>query len=175
MMQQGQHVFIIGLPGSGKTTTGKLLADAMQCPFVDTDEVIEAIEGKSVRDIFSLYGELYFRQLETDVLNNLTDKASVIATGGGMPCFGHNMAVMKTKGKVVYLHCEPEYIAKRLTPVAIKKRPLLSENSFVNLTQKLNEMLLSRSGWYEKADIIVDCQQNIQEVVNNIELCLRQI
>ena len=175
MIQRGQHVFLIGLPGAGKTTAGRLLAEALQWPFLDTDAEIEAIEGQSVRNIFSHRGEVYFRQLETEFLNNLDNTACVLATGGGMPCFGDNMSVMKTKGQVVYLQCKPEDIAKRLSSIDIESRPLLSENSFVNLTQRLDELLHSRSGCYEKADIIIDCQQNIQEIVNKLEVCLRQI
>ena len=82
-------IFLIGYMGSGKSTTGKILANQLGCSFIDLDSFIEEIEQKSIPDIFSLFGEETFRLIEHNALKKLIKQNgnAVIACGGGTPCF----------------------------------------------------------------------------------------
>src|SRR5258708_25113313 len=98
-------IFIIGLPGSGKTTLGKQVAEKLNLPFIDLDLEIEKLEGKTVQEIFAKRKENYFRELESRTLKNFCSGKSdfVMATGGGAPGFFDNMDVMNNSGKTVFL------------------------------------------------------------------------
>ena len=81
------HIILIGFMGSGKTSVGKKLADTLNLSFLDTDEQIEKTSGMKIADIFEKYGEVYFRELETETLKNLLkdEERKVISVGGGLP------------------------------------------------------------------------------------------
>src|SRR6188768_135637 len=97
-------IFLIGLPGSGKTTLGKQLAERLGYAFVDTDEEIVKREGRSIPDIFTQDGEDKFRLMEKEVLEELVGKTNtVVSTGGGLPCFHQNMFMIRNKGMAIYL------------------------------------------------------------------------
>ena len=110
-------IFLIGLPGSGKTTIGKLIADELAIPFIDLDDEIEATSAKSIREIFSNDGESVFRQLEADALQNtiLNNVSFLLATGGGAPCFHNGITIMNQIGITIFLNPSLEIIADRLT------------------------------------------------------------
>lgn len=78
-------VVLIGPPGAGKTTVGRLVAAQLGVPFTDTDELIEAEQGTPISDIFVEYGESHFRTLEADAVARATARAGVVAVGGGAP------------------------------------------------------------------------------------------
>src|SRR5690242_1287240 len=109
-------VFLIGLPGSGKTTLGKHLADRLAVPFVDLDAAIEKQEGKSVQEIFARETESYFRAVEARALNSFCQEKMdfVMATGGGTPGFFDNMALMNRSGKTLFLDASTSEICSRL-------------------------------------------------------------
>jgi len=96
-------IYLIGLPGSGKTTLGKQVAVKLQADFIDLDSAIEQNEGKSIAAIFKERGEDAFRQQESDLLHHYATSASpfVMATGGGAPCFFSNMDVMNASGVTI--------------------------------------------------------------------------
>lgn len=97
-------LILIGLPASGKTTVGRLLARRLDMPFFDCDEAIEAAAGCSVSDIFAWYGEAYFRELEHRTLETLCRKEScVIATGGGAVLREDNRLLLQRSGTVFWL------------------------------------------------------------------------
>jgi shikimate kinase len=169
-----RNIFLTGLPGSGKSSTGKELANALKCPFIDSDEYIEWTEGMSVSEIFRTYGESYFRQKEADFLQNLDVSLKIVSTGGGMPCFYNNLDVMKKKGHVVYLKCDPETIAGRMSEKEIRKRPLWKHSDVIAVQNYLEDILRDRSAFYEEADVIADGQQSTEIIVKNIMICLRQ-
>ena len=95
-------VYLIGYMGAGKTTITKLLADELHLPFYDTDQEIEKKQNRSVSEIFKKDGELYFRILETQLLNNINQN-SIIACGGGLPIYNNNMGLINSKGISIYL------------------------------------------------------------------------
>ena len=124
-------VALIGYRGSGKSSVGKRLADRLWQPFVDTDELVVAKAGKSIRDIFAQQGEAGFRDLESEVVAEVCKTPEqVIALGGGAVLREENCAAIKAAGlKVIYLKCEPEELARRIAadPTTDASRPALTD------------------------------------------------
>ena len=125
-----QHIFLIGLRGSGKTTVGKLLATHLHRPFHDTDQTIAAEHGSTVAEIFKTRGEPAFRHLETTALEELcrTPDQAVISTGGGIVLNPHNRELMRHHGLVFHLNAPPEVLYHRIhqDPDSDRLRPSLT-------------------------------------------------
>ncbi len=108
-------IFLIGLPGSGKTTLGKRLAEKLNLTFVDLDLEIEKKEGKTVQEIFAQKKENYFREIESKTLRGFCSSNNdfVMSTGGGAPCFYDNMTLMNQSGTTIFLHVSAAQIIRR--------------------------------------------------------------
>jgi len=151
------NVFIIGFMGSGKSTLGKKIAARLKFDFLDLDSEIERLEKKTIAQLFSEKGEIYFRETETNWLKNFNNQSTVIATGGGTPCTGNNFELMKEKGVTVYLESSAENLTNRLYQ-SKNVRPLIDsikddKNQLLNFVRaKLNE----REKFYGKCDITFD-------------------
>lgn len=151
----GKPVFLIGYMGSGKSTAGKKLARILGYDFVDTDDVISTLVGKEVYKIFMEDGEDAFRQMERSVLVSFKDrKDTVIATGGGMPCFFDNMATMKRFGITVYLQMQATSLMKRLNE-AKTPRPLLPKLPPEELVEYIQQHLAKREQFYINSHLVV--------------------
>ena len=139
-----RKIFLIGLPGVGKTTYGKLLAQKLGLDFLDLDHQIETNIKKSIPEIFEQYGETFFREKERDRLRFLVRNTSdfVLATGGGTPCFFDNITLMNTVGTTIYLNFLMSQIVNHLSKD--HSRPLLQKHSLETLYHK-------RKYDYEKA------------------------
>ena len=148
-------VFLIGYMGSGKSTAGKKLAKLLGYGFADLDNHIEKRSGRRIADIFAIEGEEEFRRLERLYLEKLCNlEDHVIATGGGTPCFGRNIELMKRNGKVVYLKMTAAALAKRLSQKD-NSRPLLKKTGNKSLEKFIEEHLAQRERFYGQADIVV--------------------
>ena len=148
------------MPGSGKTTLGKLLSEKMRYRFIDTDSLIEDKEQLAISLIFKEKGEMYFREKEKEVVEELKNvTGAVIATGGGMPAFFDNLSRLKEMGIIIYLRVPLEEIEKRTE--AKDDRPLLTKNR----RKALEEIINFRKCYYEKADIIIDNYMRSKEDV----------
>lgn len=116
---------LVGLPGSGKSTVGRHLARRMQLPFTDSDQVIEARLGYSIRQYFEQEGEERFRDLEAAVIDELTQdpRRGVLSTGGGSVLRPENRRRLHDRGRVIYLKSSPDELFRRLRHD--RNRPLL--------------------------------------------------
>src|SRR3569833_1459820 len=124
-------IFLIGMPGAGKTFWGRQLAPALRIQFVDLDEYIVEHEHAGISLIFEDSGEPVFRQIETKYLMQLVSSViedTVIACGGGTPCFNNNMQLMKDAGTVIYLQTSIPQLLSNLSSDN-EPRPLLRERS----------------------------------------------
>jgi shikimate kinase len=165
-------VFLVGFMGSGKSYRGQELALALGFDFVDTDTVIENLEGASVSSIFSQKGETYFRELEAKTLRNIAKWDNiVVATGGGMPCFHDNMTFMNQNGLTIYLETPTDLLLQRLIP-EVENRPLLHGKSEPELRDFIEEKIKERAVFYALAKVTVVQQSNtddfIAQVLKNI-------
>lgn len=146
-------IFLIGMPGSGKTTLAKQMSDEMNLPFVDLDVEIENQEQKSIPEIFNQQGEDHFRQVESSLLKQWasSQKSFVMATGGGAPCFFKGIDVINQHGISVFLDVPLSEITKRVSKK--QGRPLLQSNDDKELSEKLKSMREKRLWFYNQAHI----------------------
>jgi shikimate kinase len=160
-------IFLIGMPGSGKSTIGKGLAQKLQLPFMDLDEQIVKYTGKPIKEIFEQEGEESFRITETRLLEAITvgNTRFVMATGGGAPCFYDNLTFMKDSGLTVFLDVTTGELAKRLLDTKISERPLLKNVNEHNALQELEEKLFTRIPYYTQAHIKVKSDQINEDMV----------
>lgn len=167
------RVVIIGFMGSGKSVVGRKLAKELKMEYVDMDTKIEEIEKRSITDIFKEDGEVYFRNLETKLLKDLTTEDNIIiSTGGGIVSKNENIDILKNEQNVILLDASVSTIKKNVSN-EINKRPLLRESKDVEETIKT--LLLGRIDKYNKASNIkinVD-NKNIDEVVSEILVYIR--
>lgn len=152
-------VFLTGFMGSGKTTIGPILANTLGYQFIDIDQEIERLTGKSVSEIFHEQGEEYFRDLERAFLRDIGKKrACVVALGGGTLNSDVNVHLVKSTGILVYLRAEPEQIFRRMKSKT--NRPLLrtTDGSALkeeNLHSRIESLLTRREPYYLQADVII--------------------
>lgn len=149
--------------GSGKTTVGQLLAQQLQWHFIDTDTEIEKQQHLSCQKIIELYGIDFFRQLENQILRQLTQtdlSNTIIATGGGMPCNSDNLELMLLNGHVVYIKWSAENLATRLLLTDLTTRPLLKDSDPIQLTQQIRQDLNQREKYYSQANQIITAPVN---------------
>lgn len=161
---------LIGLPGSGKTTVGRQLARRLQIPFVDTDQVLEQRLGCSIRDFFASEGESRFRDLEEQVIDELTlTHEGVLSTGGGVVLRAPNRAHLHQRSHVIYLRSTPEEVYRRVSHD--QNRPLLQVDDPM---QRLRELYAVRDPLYrETAHFIVETgRPSLATLVNMIVMQL---
>lgn len=153
-------VYIIGMPGTGKTHFGRTLAQSLKMQFFDLDEMIEKREGVYIRQLVQEKGEQYFRETEHDVLMSTANfNNCVIACGGGTPLHYNNMEWMKSRGIVVWLNTDLNVIALRIAH-NITRRPMFLGLNEVELNQKLRNLYEKRRKVYVKADVSVEQNSN---------------
>jgi shikimate kinase len=154
--QIGMRIFLIGFMGSGKTHWGKQVAQRLNLPFYDLDEVIVTAEQRSITDIFAASGEEYFRSREKTQLEKLVDENTnmVLSCGGGTPCFFNNIDYMKKYGTVVWLNTHVDVLLQRLLKERLQ-RPLLKDLQDDELRHYIIRKLNERRMYYEQADVII--------------------
>ena len=164
-------VFLIGFMGSGKSTVGKELAKALDYGFIDLDTYIQEKAGKTIPEIFEQVGETAFRLMEKDALREVAIlKNTVIATGGGVPCFYDNISLMNKLGLTVYLKLSPAELFNRLINERYA-RPLITDKNDDELLLFIETELLERDTYYNQASIVIDAEtakiEDYISVVNN--------
>ncbi len=152
---------LIGLPGAGKTTVGRLVADRLHAGFVDIDNVLIRKEGKPIAMIFAEKGEQAFREMERkEVETALTHEPAVIAPGGGWAVQPGALDAAKPRGYLVYLKARAEVAAGRAEPSGT--RPVLMGDDPV---ARMRELFTQRDPYYSKADATVQTEAKSAENV----------
>lgn len=166
-MTAKSNLVLIGMPGSGKSTIGIILAKRSSHDYVDTDVVIQSVEKRSLQDILDKEGYLRLREIEARVLKNLNLKNHVISTGGSAVYSDAAMQHLKKDGICIYLDVSVETLRSRITDYetrGIAKRP---DQSFADL-------FAERTGLYRKyADITINGDSMNQDQV--VDAILRQL
>lgn len=155
------HLYLIGLPGSGKTTLGRQLAAHYGREFLDLDAVIVAEAGQLIPAIFAAEGEAGFRAREAAALRSVAARPGpplVVATGGGTPCFHDNVAVLRASGFLLWLDVPLPELVRRLSR-SRTSRPLLTaatspgETPAQAISTHLHRTLAARERFYRQAHL----------------------
>ncbi len=151
-----KNVVLIGMPGSGKSTVGRIIAKKLNLEFVDTDEIITLREKKTPAEIITQYGEEKFREIETEVIKEVSLKGGkVIATGGGAVLKEENQLYLKMNGVIFYLE-------RDLKALTLKGRPL-------SLKDGVDKLFIKRSPIYESlCDYKVNNDADIESIVKGV-------
>lgn len=138
-----KNISLIGMPGCGKTTIGRILAGNLGYDFIDLDDYIEKKNGLKINYIFKNFGEEFFRKLESEALKEVMNKErKVIATGGGIITIEENIEVLRKNSLVFYIKRDLRDILK---DIDIENRPLLRDNP-----NKIYDLYRQRHTLYEK-------------------------
>jgi shikimate kinase len=163
------NIVLTGFMGTGKTAVGRELSRLLNMKIVDVDTEIEKSQQMTINEIFKQSGELRFREMETEMIRELSERKDVIiSTGGGAVLRQENVDVLRKQGIIVCLMATPETILKRTSHSS--NRPLLQvEDPF----EKIKELLDFRRPFYEKADIMIDTdgktpRQIAEEIIDKI-------
>src|SRR5207244_569938 len=159
-------IYLVGFMGAGKTTVGRELAARLDVPFIDLDELVEAAEKTSIKEIFAQHGEPYFRKRERDILRSTRYlEKGVIATGGGTFTFDENIQFIQSEGLSVYLAAPYALLRTRIGGKA-DDRPLFRDD-FATL-----ELYTNRLRYYKMSDLTMEIRESETpaEIVERIML-----
>ncbi len=161
-----KNIILIGFMGVGKTSVGTRLAQDLGFSFVDTDVLIEADQKITITEIFSNFGEQYFRDVESRVIRQvLENEGQVVSTGGGAVIRDENRRSFKENGVTICLTARPEVIYDRIRHET--HRPLLQ---VADPPGKIRELLTARAPFYHQADFIIDTSdQSVGAVISEIK------
>lgn len=149
-------LILVGMMGSGKTTVGRKLAEALDVPFMDTDQLLQNRLGRPIHQLFQIYGETAFRMHETKVLEALEPQEAVLATGGGIVVKDENWVELRRLGTTIFLDASLEVLTTRLA-TAKKRRPLLEVPEWESKVQEIRDR---RMELYRKADITISVERD---------------
>ena len=172
MINQKGNIILIGPMGSGKTSTGKMLAKEMGYVFLDTDEEVTKRTGVSIAYIFDVEGEEGFRKRECLALKEcLNDNNTILSTGGGIVLSKENRDLLQDRGTVVYLQTSIRFQVKRTA--STNNRPLLQNK---DPEETLEKLMLTRTPLYEEiADIIIMTDnKSLQEMSKEIQRAINE-
>ena len=156
-----QHIVLIGLPGSGKTTVGLLVAEPLHAGVVDIDSILNRKEGKPIAMIFAEKGEIAFREMERKEMEAaLANQPAVIAPGGGWAAQPGALEIAKAAGYVIYLKTRPETAAARAAPSGT--RPVLMGE---DPEAQMRALIKKREPFYVQAHAKVETDRKTAEQV----------
>lgn len=160
-MNEDKNIVLIGMPGSGKTTLGKQLASRLGRTFVDADDFVVQLEGKTIADMFAV-SEEYFRDAETRAAQELAKRRGlVVACGGGVIKRSVNIEIFKETGVVIFLDRSPDDI---VTDVDVASRPLLKDGK-----QKVYDLYDERIALYwAAADYTIVNDKKAEEILDEL-------
>lgn len=168
-------IFLTGMPAAGKTYWGRKLAEKYGLQFVDLDDFITEQEQASVKALFAQYGEQGFRERERKSLEKVIKSASeitIVACGGGTPCFAGNMQLMKHAGTMIYLETSVDILLLNLA-TSSDERPMLNNRG--DLGTYLNTLLKKRQDFYSQAHYILHTKDiSLTTFEKIIESCINR-
>jgi shikimate kinase len=172
-------IYLAGFMGSGKSTIGPILANTIGWDSADLDKLIETKTGKKVREIFEQNGEIYFRNIESEMLTEFSAREKiVISLGGGTIADENNLALMKKSGTIIYLKASTNSFYKRLKYK--RDRPNLNpynsdESNKEKFVNRINDLMEQRKKYYEQADITIDTDNSsVGQTVDRIVKLLKK-
>ena len=146
-----RHIFLIGMPGSGKSSLGRRVANQLRLPYTDTDQRISQAVGCPVTEIFARYGEAAFRNAETNVLTQLTrEQPGLVSTGGGMVMRDINRTIMRNHGVIILID---RPLADILSDIKLDRRPMLAEKGLPEVERLYHERI---DAYRAAADAVLD-------------------
>tara|TARA_B100001029_G_C15008445_1_gene422622 strand:+ start:88 stop:582 length:495 start_codon:yes stop_codon:yes gene_type:complete len=156
--------FLIGMPGSGKSTMAKYISSISDLNYKDLDDEIEKKEGRTINEIFQIENENYFRNKESQILNDIIVKENkfILATGGGTPCFNNNIRLINKSGISIFLNTSIDKIIERVKRK--DKRPLFYKK---NIKELVKNMYNNRIKFYSMSTYSVE-NNNREEVLSII-------
>lgn len=144
-------LFLLGMMGAGKTYWAQRIADKLSFDWIDLDQWIEKETSMTIKELFETNGEEFFRKEERNALHKLTKLENIIiATGGGTPCFCHNMQWMNEHGITIWIDEPMHILLKRLIPEK-QNRPLIQNLSDEELVVFLSDKFNERKPFYQQA------------------------
>ena len=173
-IKKAPNIFLTGFMGSGKTTIGKEVARHLGFEYLDIDEIIEHLTGKTIAEIFQHDGEQFFRLLEKQVLTDCIRKNNIVVSlGGGTLIDPYNAAAVKQCGILIHLSAEPEELWERIKTT--NKRPLLQKPDGTLVPEQeavghITELLIVRQKGYNLADTVIPTDNIEQDEVISLIL-----
>ncbi len=162
-----KNIYLVGMPGCGKTTIGNIVADNLGIPFMDLDRYIVDREGRTIPEIFK-EGESVFRKAETDALKAVSNTENLlVATGGGIVTVEENINIMKSTGKIIFIDASADFI---LNQSSLEGRPLLNDKDRIYELYKSRISLYRRAADYTVSNdtILSDVCKKTQQIVSKI-------
>ena len=159
------NITFCGMMGAGKSLIGKKFAKIIDFNFLDTDSFIEEKTGKSINQIFSESGEIFFRELEENYISKILNKKNyVFSLGGGVMNNLNLRNIIKKNSYNIYLEVELSILSKRLE--SSKNRPLINN---INIKKKLNKLIKERENFYKQADLTIKNDKKISDTINELK------
>jgi shikimate kinase len=165
-------IYLVGLPGSGKSTIGKQLAEMMKYKFHDLDEAICQLENTTIDKIFEKKGENYFRLLEREELEKTFEmKDTIISTGGGVPCYFDNMTQMNKYGVTIFINPSLDELSTRIIGQGSENRPMFKNKSMKQILEFLELKTKERKPFYEQSRYIFNSNRlTAKEVFKKVSI-----
>ena len=157
---QRKNIVLTGFMGTGKTAAGRELSHILNWKLMDLDNEIMQLKGMSISEIFSVFGEPVFRDIETEMIRVTSARKNIIiATGGGAVLRKENIDMLRENGIIVNLSASPETVLRRTG--GSDERPLLQVE---NPLRRITELLEFRMPFYQNADVLIDteCKSPLQ-------------
>lgn len=159
-----KNIYLIGMPGCGKSTIGKIISREINMEFVDLDDYVEKMTSKTIPELFEM-GEKHFREAESDALIDISQmQNTIVATGGGIIVTDKNTEIMKNTGMVIFINTSPDKI---LENSALEGRPLLRDkNKIFDLYEKRYKLYTSAAQYViENENSIIECVEKILGII----------
>lgn len=170
-MTRTNSIYLLGMPGCGKSTLGKQFAAFSGYTYADCDDLIIQEQGKSIEQIYKEGGEMSFRKLEHELIKSFDGvENTVVCTGGGLPCFNGNMEIMNQQGITVFMDISAEEIWQRVKNTDFSGRPIYQNKTPKEIQEVIINTYAERRKIYSKAAITLKSDAiTLDDLTNALE------